>query len=147
MNVVILSGNLAADPEVRFTPTGKAVTEATICVTERWTDDAGQRQEKTAFVGLVFWGNRGEVFAKYHRKGSRASIRGKLFQDRWEDRTTGKKQSKTRVQVEEWEFADRKPNDPADPPDNPGLVRPKTKESNPADAPPADGGADDDVPF
>ena len=111
MNVVILSGNLARDPEVRFTPTGKAVTEATVCVSERWTDESGHQREKTAFVALVFWGPRGEAFAKHHRKGARASIRGRLVQESWDDKTTGKKQTKTKVQVEEWEFADRKPAD------------------------------------
>jgi len=115
MNVVILTGNLARDPETRFTPKGKAVTDATICVSERWTDDSGQQKETTAFVGLVFWGPRGEAFARHHRKGSRASIRGKIVQDSWEDKATGKKQTKTKVQVDDWEFAGAKPAEGAPP--------------------------------
>lgn len=116
MNVVILSGNLARDPETRFTPKGQAVTEATLCVSERWVTESGEQKEKTAFVALVFWGPRGEAFAKHHRKGSRAMVRGKLTQETWDDKTTGKKQTKTKVQVEDWEFADRKPAETTAPP-------------------------------
>ncbi len=114
MNVVILTGNLARDPETRATPKGTAVIEATLCVSEKWTDDSGQQKETTAFVALVFWGPRGEAFAKHHRKGYRASIRGKIVQDSWEDKT-GKKQTKTKVQVEDWEFAGPKPAEGAPP--------------------------------
>lgn len=111
MNVAILSGNLARDPEVRYTPTGTAVTESTLCVTTRYRSQAGEQKERTAFVGIVIWGARGEAFAKHHRKGSKAFVHGEIITESWDDKTTGKKQSKTKVQVEEWEFADRKPTD------------------------------------
>ena len=62
MNVVILTGNLARDPDTRYTPKGTAIIEATLCVSEKWTDDAGQQREKTIFAGLVFYGARGEAF-------------------------------------------------------------------------------------
>ena len=156
MNVVILSGNLARDPEVRFTPTGKAVTEATVCVSERWKDEAGQQKETTAFVALVFWGPRGEAFAKHHRKGSKAMVRGKIVQDTWEDKVTGKKQTKTKVQVEEWEFASPKL---ADAPPHPRTTQPEpyrpqssdwpdmTAQNNPTTPKQQQPPEDDDVPF
>jgi len=155
MNVVILSGNLARDPEVRFTPTGKAVTEATVCVSERWTDSSGQQKETTAFVALVFWGPRGEAFAKHHRKGSKAMVRGKIVQDTWDDKTTGKKQTKTKVQVEEWEFAGSKPSDaPAAPTRQPEPYRPQssdwpdmTAQNNPTTPPKPPEDDSLDVPF
>lgn len=138
MNVVILTGNLARDPDTRYTPKGTAVTEATICVSERWTDDSGQQKETTAFVGLVFWGPRGEAFAKHHRKGSKAMVRGKIVQDSWEDRTTGKKQTKTKVQVEDWEFASPKPAD-SPPPPPPSRFVPRNDDRPPSSEWPAPG--------
>lgn len=147
MNVVMLTGNLTRDPEVRYTPNGQPVCEATVAVSKRWKTEAGEEKERTAFVGLVIWGKRGEAFARFHRKGSRACIRGELVQETWEDKQTGKKQSKTRVQVEDWEFAGSKPADgPAETPrpapkNHPSL--PLDKQAAPADAEPEE----DDVPF
>jgi single-strand DNA-binding protein len=156
VNVVILTGNLARDPDTRYTPKGTAVTEATICVSEKRTDDAGQVKEITAYVGLVFFGPRAEAFARHHRKGSRAFIRGKIVQDSWEDKATGKRQTKTKVQVEDWEFAERKPAD-SPPPPPPSRFVPRNDDRPPSSEWPAPGadtpgsGApppeDDDVPF
>ena len=145
MNVVVLAGNLARDPETRFTPSGQSVTESTVCVSERWTTEAGEQKERTAFVALVFWGKRGEAFAKHHRKGSRALIRGKIVQETWDDKETGKKREKTKVQVEDWEFAGSKPEAEQ------GQA-PSTRQSAPAARPqPSSEGKqqadEDDVPF
>lgn len=149
MNVVILSGNLARDPETKFTPSGQSVTDATVCVSERWTTEAGEQKERTAFVGLVFWGKRGEAFAKHHRKGSRAMIRGKIVQETWDDKETGKKREKTKVQVEDWEFAGSKPEGGTDSTTKPApAARPGTR-ATPQPAPANNGPLpeDDDVPF
>lgn len=104
MNIVILSGNLTRDPEVRYTPKGQSVVEFSIAVTKRWTTEGGEQKERTSFIGCLIWGKRGEAFAKYHRKGAKALIRGEMVQESWEDKD-GKKQSKTRVEVTDWEFA------------------------------------------
>ena len=155
MNVAILSGNLSRDPEVRYTPTGTAVTESTLCVTTRYRSQSGEQKERTAFVGIVIWGARGEAFAKHHRKGSKAFVHGEIITESWDDKTTGKKQSKTKVQVEEWEFAERKladgaPTAPAPRPSPPGSRSPTAPVSSEWPAlddttpPPAN---DDDVPF
>ena len=106
MNHVTLMGNLVRDPETKHTPQGRAVTEATIAVTEKWTADSGEKKEKTAFVGLVIWGPRGEAFAKYHKKGDKTLVEGKIVQETWEDKE-GKKREKTKVQVEAWHFLPR----------------------------------------
>jgi len=104
MNHVTILGNLTRDPETRFTPNGKSVTEASIAVTERWKTESGEAKEKTAFIGLVLWGPTGEAFAKFHRKGAKALVEGKLVQEVWDDKDTGKKREKTKVQVEKWHF-------------------------------------------
>ncbi len=151
MNVVILTGNLARDPETRVTPKGTAVIEATLCVSEKWTDDAGQQREKTVFAGLVFYGARGEAFARHHRKGSRAFIRGKLIQETWDDKATGRKREKTKVQVDDWEFAGAKPAEGA-PPAPPRKFNDRsptapTSSEWPAPADTTPPPEDDDVPF
>lgn len=104
MNRVILKGHLTADPEIRYTPAGQAVAEFTIAVNEDYKDKEGKMVKKAHFLGCVCWGARGEAYAKYHKKGSETLVEGKLTQERWEDKTTGKQQSKTRVTVEQWEF-------------------------------------------
>ncbi len=144
MNVVMLSGNLTRDPEIRYTPKGQPVCEATVAVSKRWKTESGEEKEKTAFIGLVIWGKRGEAFAQFHRKGSRALVRGELIQDQWQDKETGKTQTKTRVQVEDWEFAGSKP---AHAPETPRPA-PKNYPGLPLDeGKPSDAEAEDDVPF
>jgi single-strand DNA-binding protein len=140
-------GNLVRDPETKHTPQGKAVTEATIAVTEKWTTDSGEKREKTAFVGLVIWGSRGEAFAKYHKKGDKALIEGKLVQETWEDKE-GKKREKTKVQVEQWHFLPRGDRSQSHQ-EAPRPTRPTQAPSSKIDpAPSLDGKPEeDDVPF
>lgn len=145
MNVVMLSGNLTRDPEVRYTPKGQPVCEATVAVSKRWRTESGEEKDRTAFIGLVIWGKRGEAFAQFHRKGSRALVRGELVQETWDDKETGKKREKTKVQVEDWDFAGPKPTHAPETP----RPAPKTHPSLPLDqqAAPADAEGEDDVPF
>jgi len=137
MNVVILKGRLAADPQTRPTTAGKSVVEFTIAVQDDYKDKAGNKVEKAHFIGCVCWGARGEAYAKYHKKGAETLVEGKLTQERWEDKTTGKQQSKTRVTVESWEFIGPKPSG-----DAPAAPRPAR--TAPAPAQPTN---EDDVPF
>lgn len=109
MNTVILSGNLTADPEIRYTKSGTAVCQFTIAHNKRWKTEAGEQKEKVSFIGCVIWGRRAEVFAEHHRKGSKVLVRGELTQESWDDKETGKKQSKTKVNVEEFEFIGGRP--------------------------------------
>jgi single-strand DNA-binding protein len=105
MNIVILKGNLSRDPETRFLPTGSAVTEFGIAVNKQWKDrDTGEKREEVYFAECVMWGARGEAFAKFHKKGDQALIHGELKNDSWEDKETGKKMSKTRINVNEFDF-------------------------------------------
>lgn len=104
MNNVILMGNLVRDPEVKSFAAGASVCEFTIAVSKRWKTQSGEQKEKTAFIACAMWGARGEAFAKHHRKGQKALIRGELTQESWEDRETGKKRERTKVEATEWEF-------------------------------------------
>lgn len=148
MNVVILHGNLTADPVVRYTPKGQAICEFTIAINKRWKTESGEEREKVGFFGCYIWGKRGEAFAQFHRKGGKALVRGELAQESWEDKETGKKQSKTRVEVTDWEFAGGKREDAQSAPQVPRPPRPQAEPTQPeapaGEAPPTD---DDDVPF
>ena len=139
MNHVTLLGNLTADPETRFTSTGKAVVEWTLAVNERWKTASGEEKERCSFVGCFAWGTKGEAFARFHRKGAKALVEGKLVQETWEK--DGKKQSRTRVQVSEFHFVGGPKGEAAQPQPKPAAPKPKVLPTE------ADQPAEDDVPF
>ena len=103
-NTVIYGGNLTRDPELRYTPKGTAVVEITIANTEKWTAENGEKKERTCFAGATIWGKSGEVFVTYHSKGSQCLVQGRLMQETWEDKESGKKREKTKIRVDEWYF-------------------------------------------
>ena len=93
VNKVILIGNLGRDPEMRFTPAGKPVTNFTIATTDRWTDKNGQKQERTEWHRIVFWGRQAEVANQYLKKGSSCYVEGRLTTRSWEDKDKVKRYS------------------------------------------------------
>ena len=147
MNAVMLMGNLTRDPEIKFTPKGQAVVEFSIAVNKKWTTEAGESRERVTFVSCVCWGNKGEVFAKHHRRGSRVLVEGELVQEEWEK--DGQKRSKTRVQVREWHFATPKATDAPEREQNAATGRPQrgTRPTQPAVAPATAPDDDDNLPF
>lgn len=78
INKVILVGNLCADPEQRFTPSGQAVCDMRLATNEAWTDKAGEKHEKAEFHRLIVWGKQAEACGKYLKKGRQVYIEGKL---------------------------------------------------------------------
>jgi len=103
-NTVIYGGNLTRDPELRYTPKGTAVCELSIANTEKWTAENGEKKERTCFAGATIWGKSGEVFAQYHKKGQQCLVQGRLMQETWDDKESGKKREKTKIRVDEWFF-------------------------------------------
>ncbi len=142
MNVVILHGNLTADPVLRYTPKGQAICEFGIAINKRWRTESGEEKEKVSFIACYIWGKRGEAFAQFHRKGGKALVRGELAQESWEDKETGKKQSKTRVEVTDWEFAGGKREDSQGAP-APRAQKPQVQ----PEAAAGEESANDDLPF
>lgn len=97
-NKVILMGNLTRDPEVRYTPSGTAVSDIALAVNRRWFDKAtNQAKEETTFVDVTLWGRTAEVAGEYLSKGRPVLIEGRLQLDSWEDRESGQKRSKLKV--------------------------------------------------
>ncbi|MBC8327438.1 MAG: single-stranded DNA-binding protein [Planctomycetes bacterium] len=103
-NKVILMGNLTRDPEVRQAQSGTYVVRCALAVNERIPDGEGGYRDETHFFDFVVFGKQAESFSKWFTKGRPVLIEGKLRQDRWEDRETGKKRSKVEVVCDRWHF-------------------------------------------
>lgn len=146
INQVIIGGNLVRDPELKYTPKGTAICDATIANNESWTSEAGEKKERVTFVGLVIWGKTGEAFAQYHRKGSQVLAQGRLAQETWDDKETGKKREKTKVRVDQWFFVGSKPQGGAQAP-APAPVKVHDPGPRPKPVPAGGPPEEDDVPF
>jgi single-strand DNA-binding protein len=97
-NKVILLGNLTRDPQVRYIPSGTAVTELGLAVNRTWFDKASNsRKEETTFVDVTLWGRTAEVAGEYLAKGRQVLIEGRLHLDTWDDKESGQKRSKLKV--------------------------------------------------
>lgn len=103
-NKVILMGNLTRDPELRSTTSGSSVTSFSLAISRTWNNAQGERQEETSFIDCEAWGKTGETIARYVQKGRQLLVSGRLRQDTWQDKDTGKNRSSIRVVVEEFSF-------------------------------------------
>ena len=96
MNSVQLLGNLARDPEVRYTQSGRAVATFTVAATNTYIDSTtNETKEQTAFVNCVAWGKLGEAVGNY-RKGNRLFVEGRIQNRSYED-SNGQKKYVTEV--------------------------------------------------
>jgi single-strand DNA-binding protein len=87
INKVILVGNLGADPDTRYMPSGKAVTNIRIATSDSWKDKTtGDQQERTEWHTIVLFDKLGEIAAEYLRKGSQVYIEGALRTRKWQDK-------------------------------------------------------------
>lgn len=85
INKVILIGNLGADPEVRYMPSGDAVCNVSLATSESWKDrNTGETQERTEWHRVVFFGKLAEIVKQYLRKGSKIYVEGKLRTRKWQ---------------------------------------------------------------
>lgn len=97
VNKVILIGNLGADPELKYTPTGnRPVCNLSVATNEVFKDKGGQRQERTEWHRVTVWGEQAENCNKYLRKGRSVYIEGRLQTRSWDDKE-GKKRYSTEI--------------------------------------------------
>lgn len=101
-NRVILVGNLTRDIELRYIPSGQAVSDVTVAVNDRRKTASGDWVDEATFVDVTLWGRNAEVASEYLAKGSPVLIEGRLKLDRWE--TEGQKRSKLRVICEKMQM-------------------------------------------
>lgn len=138
MNNVSIIGNLTRDPELRYTPSGKAVTDINVAVNSGYGD-----KKETVFLDVTVWDKTAENVCEYLAKGRQVAVTGRLVQDNWEDRETGQKRSKIKLVASTVEFIGK-----GDSGNSGGGSRASGVES----APPAANGetfddVDDDCPF
>lgn len=86
VNKVILVGNLGKDPEVRYMPSGDAITNITMATTDSWKDKNGEKQEKTEWHRVAFFGKLAEIAGEYLKKGSQVYVEGRLQTRKWQDK-------------------------------------------------------------
>ncbi|MCS7465824.1 single-stranded DNA-binding protein [Stieleria sp. ICT_E10.1] len=101
-NRVILVGNLTRDIELRYIPSGQAVSDVTVAVNDRRKTASGEWVDEPTFVDVTLWGRNAEVASEFLSKGSPVLIEGRLKLDRWE--TDGQKRSKLRVICEKMQM-------------------------------------------
>lgn len=75
-------GNLGSDPEMRYTPSGQAVTHLNVATNRRWTDNSGQQQEETVWFRVSVWGKQAETCNQYLNKGRQVLVEGRLTPDK-----------------------------------------------------------------
>jgi single-strand DNA-binding protein len=91
VNKVILVGNLGRDPEIRYTPGGKAVARFPVATGEVWTDAEGNRQERTEWHNVVVWGKQAETCSQYLSKGRQVFVEGSIRSRAYDDRDGNKR--------------------------------------------------------
>jgi len=100
INQVILMGRLTRDPEQRTTSTGKTIASFSIAV------DRGGQEDAADFFNVTAWEKLGDLVIQYLAKGRRVLVQGRLRQDSWDDKETGKKQSRIEVVATDVTFLD-----------------------------------------
>ena len=101
VNKVILIGNLGADPESRFAPSGDAICNIRLATTENWRDkNTGERREATEWHRVSFYGKLAEIAGQYLRKGSQVYIEGSLRTRKWQDKD-GQDRYTTEIRADE----------------------------------------------
>lgn len=91
LNRVLLIGNLGADPELSYTPSGTAKATMRLATHEVWTNKSGEKGERTEWHRLIAWGRLAEICGEYLTKGRQIFIEGRLQTRSWEDRDGNKR--------------------------------------------------------
>jgi len=86
VNKVIIIGNLGRDPETRYMPDGGAITNISVATTDVWKDKNGEKQEKTEWHRVAFFGKLAEIAGEYLKKGSQVYVEGRLQTRKWQDK-------------------------------------------------------------
>lgn len=114
LNKVFLMGRLTFDPELRRTPSGTAVAELRLATSRSWSGRDGERREETLYIDVTVWDRQAETCCQYLKKGSPVHVEGYLKMESWDDKNTGEKRSKIRVQAERVQFLDSRRGDAGD---------------------------------
>lgn len=87
VNKAIIVGNVGQDPEVRYMPNGSAVAELSVATSEQWKDKTtGEKQERTEWHRVTFFGKLAEIVGEYIKKGSQIYVEGSIRTEKWQDK-------------------------------------------------------------
>jgi single-strand DNA-binding protein len=100
LNKVMIIGKLGRNPEMRYTPSGRAVTSFSVATNRSWVNSEGERREETEWFNVVAWGNLAEICKQYLAKGQQVYVEGRLQTRGWEDQN-GKKHYRTELVANE----------------------------------------------
>ena len=107
INKVILIGNLGADPEVRFLPSGNAIANLSLATSDSWKDkQTGEMKDRTEWHRVVMFNRLGEIAGEYLKKGAKVYIEGRLQTRKWQDQS-GKDRYTTEIVAENMQMLDR----------------------------------------
>ncbi len=110
LNKCMIIGNLGRDPEMRYTPSGQAVTQFTVACNRNYKDSQGERQEETEWFRVVAWGQQAEFAAEYLRKGQKVYVEGRIQTRQWEGQD-GQKRYTTELVANTIQNLERRPRD------------------------------------
>lgn len=143
INKVILIGNLGQDPEVRYMPSGSAVTNITVATSEYWKDrESGEQQERTEWHRVVFFNRLAEIAGEFLKKGSKVYIEGSLRTRKWQDKS-GTDRYTTEIIANEMQMLDSRGGSQGGTGGQSGFTKPAAA----GGAPTTDDSFDDDIPF
>jgi single-strand DNA-binding protein len=167
LNRVFLIGRLTQDPELRYTAGGSAVTDLRLAINRSYTTKEGETREEVLFIDATVWNRQAENCCQFLRKGRQVHVEGHLKMDTWDDKNSGEKRSKVKVEAETVQFLDSKRDDAGAGPDDfagpaprrapaeprgaangpaRGYAAPQPPRRPPAPAPEPEE-AEDDIPF
>jgi single-strand DNA-binding protein len=148
INKAIIVGNLGRDPEVRYTANGNAMANITVATTENWKDkQSGERQERTEWHRVVFFGRLAEIVEEYLKKGSQVYIEGSIRTRKWKDQNDQDRWTTEIVASEMQMLSSRNSGDYGQSSDS--QVASETSESSRSTSETSDKNPDldDDIPF
>src|SRR5574343_646145 len=108
LNKVMLIGNLTRDPELRYIPSGQAVTTFTIAVNRTFNSKGGEKKEEVCFIRIVVWARLAEICNEYLKKGRSVFVEGRIQTRSW-DGPDGAKRYSTEVVADNVQFLGSKP--------------------------------------
>ncbi|MBU6321034.1 MAG: single-stranded DNA-binding protein [Patescibacteria group bacterium] len=151
LNKAFLYGNLTRDPEMRALPSGGQVASFSIATNRVYKDRDGAKQEATEFHNCVAFGRSAELIAQYMKKGRPLFVEGRIQTRSWDDKETGKKNYRTEIVVDNFQFGDggqgrggegggyqaapARESAPAAPKEDAGEIQYPDEEINPEDIP------------
>ncbi len=154
VNKVILVGNLGADPETRYMPSGDAIANIRLATTDTWKDKtSGEKKEQTEWHRVAFFGKLAEIAGQYLKKGSQVYIEGSLRTRKWQDKE-GQERYTTEIRADVMQMlgsrqgmGDAPPRESAPPSGGARRQEPQGAASNGGSSGGGFGDMDDDIPF